>query len=171
MPNATHMTGEGKIVQIIGPVVDAAFEEGSVPEIYHALTIAHPDGREVTCEVARHWGSSRIRAIALASTDGLTRGMTVKNTGAQISVSVGRETLGRIFNVLSDPIDRPAHDLVRPRQHGTKGLCLNERQHRERRSHLLKRSFPCEGRSIAELLPSRNSPPKPRSLDRKSTRL
>ncbi|OGZ96567.1 MAG: F0F1 ATP synthase subunit beta [Candidatus Sungbacteria bacterium RIFCSPLOWO2_01_FULL_54_21] len=113
------MTGEGKIVQIIGPVVDATFEEGSVPEIYHALTIAHPDGREVTCEVARHLGSSRVRAIALASTDGLTRGMTVKNTGAQISVPVGRETLGRIFNVLGDPIDRPAPDVVRTRQHGT----------------------------------------------------
>ena len=85
--------------------MDAAFEESSVPEIYHALTIAHPDSREVVCEVARHLGSGRVRAIALSSTDGLTRGMSVHNTGAQVSVPVGRETLGRIFNVLGNPVD------------------------------------------------------------------
>ena len=85
--------------------MDAAFEEGGIPEVYHALTVAHPDGREVVCEVARHLGSGRVRAIALSSTDGLTRGMTVQNTSAQISVPVGRETLGRIFNVLGNPVD------------------------------------------------------------------
>lgn len=101
----------GKIVQIIGPVVDAAFEEGNIPEVYHALTVAHPDGREVVCEVARHLGSGRVRAVAMSSTDGLTRGMDVKNTGAQISVPVGRETLGRIFNVLGEPLQGPAADV------------------------------------------------------------
>ena len=99
---------QGTIVQIIGPVIDAEFAEGAVPKIYHALTVAHPDGREVTCEVARHLGSGRVRAVALASTDGLMRGMAVHNTGAQISVPVGPETLGRIFNVLGNPIDDSA---------------------------------------------------------------
>ena len=97
----------GKIIQIIGPVVDAEFEEGKLPEIYHALTVAHPEGREVVCEVARHLGSGRVRAIALSSTDGLHRGMEVRDTKAQISVPVGKESLGRVFNVVGKPIDRP----------------------------------------------------------------
>ena len=95
----------GKIVQIIGPVVDAEFTEGDLPEIYHALKTIHPEGREVVCEVARHLGSGRVRAVALSSTDGLRRGMEVQNTGEQISVPVGKETLGQVFNVIGNPID------------------------------------------------------------------
>ena len=97
----------GKIVQIIGPVIDAEFEEGKLPEIYHALETKNKDGNAVVCEVARHLGSSRVRAVALSSTDGIQRGAEVKDTGKQVSVPVGKEVLGRLFNVLGQPIDRP----------------------------------------------------------------
>ena len=97
---------KGKIVQIIGPVVDAEFSEEGIPEIYHALKIKDKE-REVVLEVARHLGSNRVRAVALSSTDGLRRDMEVENTGAPISVPVGKEVLGRLFNVLGNPIDRP----------------------------------------------------------------
>lgn len=95
----------GAITQIIGPVVDVEFEEGKLPRIYDALKVTMPDKKELTFEVARHLGSGRVRAIALSSTDGLVRGMEVQNTGAPISVPVGRETLGHMFNVLGNTID------------------------------------------------------------------
>ncbi len=97
----------GTIVQIIGPVVDAEFEGEKLPAIFHALNIMRDDKSTVVCEVARHLGSGRVRAVALSSTDGLRRGMAVEDTGAQVSVPVGPETVGRLFNVLGDPIDRP----------------------------------------------------------------
>ena len=97
----------GKIIQIIGPVVDVEFEEGHLPEIYHVLGVKRKDGSELVLEVARHLGSGRVRAVALSSTDGLTRGMDVENRAAQLSVPVGREVLGRLFNVLGEPIDDP----------------------------------------------------------------
>lgn len=98
-----HSTPTGTIKQIIGVVVDAQFPEG-LPDIYSALTVQ--TGKEVlTLEVAQHLGSNTVRAIAMGSTDGLKRGDEVVNTGAPISVPVGPETLGRIFNVLGEPVD------------------------------------------------------------------
>ena len=96
----------GNIAQIIGPVIDVEFEEGHLPEIYHALEVKRNGGESVICEVARHIGSNRVRAIALSSTDGLKRGMIAEDRGAPISVPVGKEVLGKIFNVLGEQIDR-----------------------------------------------------------------
>src|ERR671937_2964178 len=99
----------GKIVEIKGVVIDAVFHE-ELPEIFHALRIAVPeqDGRpavDLVAEVQQHLGNDRVRAVAMDSTDGLARGMDVEDTGAPISVPVGQPTLGRIFNVLGEPID------------------------------------------------------------------
>src|SRR6266508_4894603 len=92
-------TGAGEIVQIIGPVLDVHFEEGELPEIYHALTVKREgaDGELVTAEVQQHLGNNGVRAVAMQSTDGLRRGMKVTNTGGPITVPVGKETLGRLF--------------------------------------------------------------------------
>lgn len=98
----------GKISQIMGPVVDVRFQEGALPSIYNALTIPI-DEKTVTVEVAQHIGDNTARCVAMASTDGLKRGTSVTDTGKAISVPVGKETLGRIFNVLGDPVDnKPA---------------------------------------------------------------
>ena len=95
---------KGSVSQVMGPVVDVRFEEGSLPAIYNALTI--PIGeRTLTVEVAQHIGDNIARCIAMASTDGLQRGAAVTDTGKAISVPVGRETLGRIFNVLGEAVD------------------------------------------------------------------
>ena len=94
----------GKVIQVMGPVVDVAFNEGELPEIYNALTIPVGD-KVLTVEVAQHIGDNTARTIAMASTDGLQRGTAVTDTGAPISVPVGKETLGRIFNVLGDAVD------------------------------------------------------------------
>ena len=94
----------GKVVQVMGPVVDVRFNEGELPEILNALTIPVGD-RILTVEVAQHIGDNTARCIAMSSTDGLQRGVDVTDTGAPISVPVGRETLGRIFNVLGDAVD------------------------------------------------------------------
>jgi F-type H+-transporting ATPase subunit beta len=94
----------GKVIQVMGPVVDVAFNEGELPEIYNALKI--PVGERIlTVEVAQHIGDNTARCIAMASTDGLQRGTKAQDTGAPISVPVGKETLGRIFNVLGDAVD------------------------------------------------------------------
>ena len=99
----------GKIKQVMGPVVDVEFESGELPEILNALTLTNPaiDDRKdnLVLEVAQHLGDRVVRAIAMDSTDGLTRGMSVKNTGTTISAPVGRETLGRIINVVGEPVD------------------------------------------------------------------
>ena len=94
----------GKVSQIIGAVVDVTFEEGHVPAIYTALKLKNGD-KELILEVSKHLGENTIRAIALDSTDGLKRGLPVENTGEPISVPVGPETLGRIMDVLGNPID------------------------------------------------------------------
>jgi len=103
----------GKIVQVIGPVVDVAFEPGKLPGIYNALEvqgIEHKDifsySQRLVLEVAQHLGESVVRTVAMASTDGLTRGMTVNDTGGPISIPVGRETLGRILNIIGEPVDK-----------------------------------------------------------------
>ncbi len=94
----------GRVSQVMGPVVDVKFDEGHLPAIYNALTIPIAE-RTLTVEVAQHIGDNVARCIAMASTDGLKRGTAVKDTGKAISVPVGRETLGRIFNVLGDAVD------------------------------------------------------------------
>ena len=121
----------GRIVQVIGSTFDAEFEEGHLPEIYNALKIdAEHKGVKVhlTGEVQQHLGGNRVRAVALGSTDGLVRGMKAVDTGKPVTVPVGKETLGRVFNLLGDPIDgrgpvnatefRPIHHepprMVRP---------------------------------------------------------
>lgn len=101
------MSNQGKIVQIIGPVVDVLFTE-KVPEIYQALEIDLKVGNETSklvLEVQQHLGEGLVRAIAMSSTEGLVRGATVTDTGAPISVPVGEGVLGRIFNVTGDPVD------------------------------------------------------------------
>ena len=95
---------KGVVMQVIGPVVDVQFEEGKLPSIYNALTMQIGE-RKLTVEVAQHIGDNAVRCIAMASTDGLTRGTPVTDTGKAISVPVGRKTLGRIFNVLGDAVD------------------------------------------------------------------
>lgn len=94
----------GTITQIIGPIVDVHFEEG-VPEILNALIVKKDDNESLTLEVAQHIGTDRVRAIALEDTQGLTRGLSVTDTGAPISVPVGEQSLGRLFNVLGDTLD------------------------------------------------------------------
>lgn len=95
---------KGAIIQIIGSVVDVEFPEGQLPGIYNALHVLHGGGT-IVLEVARHLGFGRVRAIALSSTDGLVRGMEVKDTGGPVTVPVGSGVLGRMFNVLGEPID------------------------------------------------------------------
>jgi F-type H+/Na+-transporting ATPase subunit beta len=99
----------GFITQVIGPVVDVQFPSGRLPKIYNALKITgtNPGGNEVsvTCEVQQLLGDDQVRTVAMSSTDGLTRGMEAADTGAPISVPVGTATLGRIFNVLGEPVD------------------------------------------------------------------
>lgn len=95
----------GKITQIIGAVLDIKFSEGKLPEINDAITIATKDGGELTVEVSQHLGDDTVKCIAMGPTDGLVRGMEAVATGAPITVPVGENTLGRIFNVLGQPID------------------------------------------------------------------
>ncbi len=98
--------GVGKIVQVQGPVVDAQFTAGELPYILNALTIADESRSiKLTVEVAQHLGNNVVRCIAMSSTDGLTRGMDVNDTGGPITVPVGNETLGRVFNLLGEAID------------------------------------------------------------------
>lgn len=109
MVSTEQKTNVGYITQIIGPVVDAKFPAGEMPEIYNALTITgrNEAGQDVsvTCEVQQLLGDNQVRTVAMSSTDGLVRGMEVVDTGAPISVPVGTATLGRIFNVLGQPVD------------------------------------------------------------------
>jgi F-type H+/Na+-transporting ATPase subunit beta len=103
------LTAPGKVVQVIGPVIDVEFESGQLPEIYHSLEITgkNPGGQDIqiVCEVQQMLGDNRVRAVAMSSTDGMTRGMTATSSGKSISVPVGKATLGRILNVLGEPVD------------------------------------------------------------------
>ncbi|HSF05637.1 MAG TPA: F0F1 ATP synthase subunit beta [Methylomirabilota bacterium] len=103
----------GKIVQVIGPVVDVEFEPGQLPAIYNALEVEGVEMKDIfsysqrlVLEVAQHLGESTVRTVAMASTDGLTRGRGVKDTGAPIMIPVGKETLGRIINIIGEPVDK-----------------------------------------------------------------
>ncbi len=95
---------KGKITQVVGVVVDAEFKQGELPAIYDALTIMH-GGKKLYLEVAQHLNETTVRAISLSSTDGLRRGDDVTATGSPITISVGDETMGRMFNVVGEPID------------------------------------------------------------------
>ncbi|MGI6685660.1 MAG: F0F1 ATP synthase subunit beta [Bacillota bacterium] len=95
----------GKVKQIIGPVVDIEFPAGQLPDIYNAVKIKNDDQINITLETMQHLGNNTVRCVALSSTDGLQRGMTAEDTGNPISVPVGRATLGRMFNVIGEPID------------------------------------------------------------------
>ncbi len=99
-----QLPGLGKVVQIVGPVVDAEFPATAVPEIYDALVIERPDG-DLVLEVQQHLGENRVRTISMDSTDGLTRGATVKNTCKPISMPIGDSIKGRLFNVIGQAID------------------------------------------------------------------
>jgi len=109
MVTTTETKNTGYITQIIGPVVDVEFPSGKMPQIYNALKIEGKNeaGQDVavTCEVQQLLGDNQVRAVSMSGTDGLIRGMEVKDTGAPISVPVGAATLGRIFNVLGEPVD------------------------------------------------------------------
>ena len=99
------MSNTGKIVQVIGPVVDIRFDADSLPSIKNAILIKTSKKEEMTAEVAQHIGDDIVRCIAMSSTDGLIRGMECVDTGSPIEVPVGDEVLGRMFNVLGEPID------------------------------------------------------------------
>jgi F-type H+-transporting ATPase subunit beta len=109
MATATNVAQSGRITQVIGPVVDVEFPPGALPDIYTALSVTNPgiDARQdnLVIEVSQHLGENTARCISMDTTDGLVRGMAVKSTGAPISVPVGKEVLGRILNVVGDPVD------------------------------------------------------------------
>jgi F-type H+-transporting ATPase subunit beta len=113
------MSGLGKIIQVMGPVVDVQFTHGNLPEIYYALrttnTSINSEKENLVLEVAQHLGENTVRAIAMDSTEGLCRGIEVRNTGEQISVPVGNAVLGRIMNVIGEPID--GHGKVGSEKH------------------------------------------------------
>ena len=99
------MSLKGKISQVMGAVVDVVFEEGKLPEIYNALSVDRGDEGKLVLEVAQHLGDSSVRTVAMDSTDGLVRGTEVTDSGSPISVPVGPDTLGRLFDVLGNTID------------------------------------------------------------------
>ena len=101
-------TKVGKVVQIIGPVVDIEFAGGHLPAIYNAVRITSDAGSQkidVICEVEQHLGENRVRTVAMKPTDGMQRGMQAIDTGAPITMPVGAATLGRVMNVLGEPVD------------------------------------------------------------------
>src|SRR6185437_1919428 len=110
----------GHVVQVIGPVVDVQFEEGHLPLIYRAVRIIS-EGFEVDapidliCEVQQHLGEGRVRAVAMKPTEGVVRGMKAIDLGEEISVPVGRGTLGRVLNVLGEPVDNLGDVTVKDR--------------------------------------------------------
>ena len=95
---------KGRVTQIIGPVVDVKFEGGHLPNLLNAIEIIH-EGKKVVLEVAMILGDDTVRCIAMSGTDGMQRGMEAIDTGTGITVPVGEKTLGRIFNLLGEPID------------------------------------------------------------------
>jgi F-type H+-transporting ATPase subunit beta len=99
----------GRVIQVMGPVVDVEFPPGQLPNIYSALKLSNPfispEANNLTLEVALHLGENTVRAISMDTTDGLRRGQDVQDTGAPISVPVGRKVLGRILNVIGEPVD------------------------------------------------------------------
>ncbi|MBI3668328.1 MAG: F0F1 ATP synthase subunit beta [Acidobacteria bacterium] len=117
---AQEKNNVGQVVQVIGPVVDVQFEEGRLPKIYNAVRITSegfqlPQPLDIIAEVQQHLGESRVRCVSMKPTEGVVRGMKAIDTGDGISVPVGRETLGRVMNVLGEPVDNlgPLHSKLR----------------------------------------------------------
>src|SRR5215216_4741426 len=111
---ADEKLANGRVVRVIGPVIDVEFPVDAMPEINTALTVNVTLGGEtrvITCEVAQHIGEGQVRTIALRPTDGLVRGAPVENTGAPITVPVGAGVLGHAYNVLGDPLDTTADQI------------------------------------------------------------
>ena len=110
----------GKVIQVIGPVIDVEFDPERLPELYNALRIDEPgDGGpavQLVAEVQQHIGRDQVRAVAMSSTDGVVRGTPVLNTGGPITVPVGEECLGRVFNLLGEPVDFRGPVEVRQRR-------------------------------------------------------
>ena len=96
---------KGKIIQIIGPVIDVAFSENELPAIHNAIKISRQDGTDLVVEAQQHLGENIVRCVAMDATEGLVRGMEAHDTGEPITVPVGPEVLGRMINVIGDPID------------------------------------------------------------------
>src|SRR6478736_9232335 len=101
---------EGKVVQVAGPAVDVEFPEGRIPLVYTAIRITSvgfdvPSPIDIICEAQQHIGEGRVRTIALQPTDGLVRGMRAESLGKPVTVPVGKETLGRVMNVIGEPVD------------------------------------------------------------------
>ena len=127
----------GAVIQIMGPVLDIRFPEGKLPQLLSAIEV--PNGKNtIVAEVAQHIGDNVVRCIAMSSTDGLQRGAEATDTGAPITVPVGEECLGRVFNLLGQPIDN------KPAVQGAE-------------------QWPSSGRSTAPLPPTTSSSPPPRS--------
>src|ERR1051325_8117181 len=109
----TKTRNVGKVIQVIGPVLDVEFEPDHLPELYNALLVDQPGGNGVpplklVAEVQQHIGRNQVRAVAMSSTDGVVRGMDVVDSGGPITVPVGKAALGRILNVLGEPVDEGA---------------------------------------------------------------
>ena len=102
---ADGLTAVGRVIQITGPVVDVEFPAGRLPGIYNAIEVVREDGLMIVCEVQQHLGNNWVRSVAMTTTDGLARGSEARDTGGPISVPVGEQTLGRVFNVLGETID------------------------------------------------------------------
>ncbi len=107
---ATATSVIGKVVQVAGPAVDCEFPEGQIPEVHTAIRITSegftvPDPIDIICEAQQHIGEGRVRTIALKPTEGLVRGMRAESLGHPVMVPVGKETLGRVLNVIGEPVD------------------------------------------------------------------
>jgi len=111
----------GKVVQVIGAVIDVEFPRDNVPRVYDALSVSE---KGLTLEVQQQLGDGIVRAIAMGSSEGISRGLSVENTGAPISVPVGVETLGRIMDVLGNPIDEKGHWRATPQCNPQSRSCL-----------------------------------------------
>src|SRR5512145_3396618 len=98
-------TAIGRVIQITGPVVDIEFPAGQLPAIFNAVEVEREGQDSLVCEVQQHLGNNWVRSVAMTTTDGLARGIPVRDTGAPITVPVGEATLGRVFDVLGRPID------------------------------------------------------------------
>ena len=122
----------GHIVQIIGPVLDVKFGADHMPAVYNAIEIKRQDGSTLVAEVAQHLGDDVVRCIAMSATEGLVRGMEAVDTGAAISVPVGTETLGRIFNVTGNAVDG------KPEPQLQNGQSTEKLQHLKNNQHQLK---------------------------------
>ena len=132
----------GHVVEVIGPVVDILFQEHHLPHIHYAVRITSegfdvPEPLDIVAEVAQHMGEGRVRCVAMKPTEGLVRGMKAENLGEPISVPVGRATLGRVLNVLGEPVDKLLERLPgAPTCHAAEQACIQPGGHDAQRPEL-----------------------------------